>query len=356
MSAFSEAVRSLVENTTWTSSRENVCAIFPSPLQGLARGDSHPGFRFAPPWATILRRFAACATLHHCRQHFFCTGDAYSVIPAIYANRSFRMSAFSEAVRSLVENTTWTSSRENVCAIFPSPLQGLARGDSHPGFRFAPPWATILRRFAACATLHHCRQHFFCTGDAYSGIPAIYANRSFRMSAFSEAVRSLVENTTWTSSRENVCAIFPSPLQGLARGDSHPGFRFAPPWATILRRFAACATLHHCRQHFFCTGDAYSVIPPIYANRSFRMSAFSEAVRSLVENTTWTSSRENVCAIFPSPLQGLAGRLTLPRVPLRSTLGYDPAPLRGFGRIASYGRKDFFGTSFLRPFGAWRAG
>ena len=34
-------------------------------------------------------------------------------------------------------------------------------------------------------------------------------------------------------------ACFPPPLQGFPIVGFHPGFRFAAPWATILRRFAA---------------------------------------------------------------------------------------------------------------------
>jgi len=38
---------------------------------------------------------------------------------------------------------------------------------------------------------------------------------------------------------------------------------------------------------------------------------------------------------FPTPLQGFRFEGALPRVALRSTLGYDPAPLRGLTALGS---------------------
>ena len=63
-------------------------------------------------------------------------------------------------------------------------------------------------------------------------------------------------------------------------------------------------------------------------NKRGLISTFNTGLRSLVEKITWVSRCVNVCAIFPTPLQGLLGFVDL--TPGLIALGYFPSPLRGF--------------------------
>jgi len=54
----------------------------------------------------------------------------------------------------------------------------------------------------------------------------------------------------------------------------------------------------------------------------------------------------------PAPLQGLPWRGLRPRVALRSTLGYDPAPLRGLTALGFEARRPYV-TGMLRFAPPW---